>query len=490
LVGGFFAKNEKTTNAFLLGGGKIPWWAASVSCAMSIMSTVSVVGIPGEAYNNGLRYTIIELFVPFTGLAFFYLFIRFYFMVKTYTPYMYLEQRFDARIRGIISVVFFLMRMSYLSLVLFSCAMVFKGIAEWNIQITILCIGIMAIAYCGMGGLKAVIWVNTIKFFALYSGILVTVIICLSQVSGGLFGVIKYAFENERGFSLNSDFFSFDPHVRMTLWLLLFSAIAQYMFLTSADQITIQQLLSTNSYKKAKNSFLGSILIMIPLVTILWFLGLCMFAYFGQNPVSGGNPPGDVALFRFIRCNLPSPLPGLIVATLLATAISTSGSALTALSTVAIKDFYLRFLRPNANEQIQVKASRILVIFIGLCAIGLSMLISIISRTLGETVFEAASIWMAASTVIAPVFFIGVVFPRCNGRHALIGILLGWLVTGAMVLWYIRSKCMGNPISFMAISVPGFITVLFTGFLAQICAKANYPHKNSDLTIWTLKTKS
>jgi SSS family solute:Na+ symporter len=492
-VGGMFARREKTTNAFLLGGSKMPWWAVSVSYLMALLSTVSVVAIPGEAYNNGLRFYISEWIGPIPAIITFFLFVRFYFNVQTFTPFTYLENRFGPSVRATISSIYFFMRISYLAMVLFSCAKVFEGIAGWPIPRTIFLIGIVAFVYATLGGLKAVIWVNVIKFFALCGGLIAAVAVCLQQVDGGAFGVVKYAFAHGHGFnfnSLDSDFFSFDPHVRVTFWLLLISLIGSYMFSNSADQIAIQQLLSTSSYKQARNSFITSILIGIPFGIILWFLGLCMFAYFNQHPMSGGNPGGDVAMFTFIKYKMPSPLPGLVASALLATAISTSGAAMNALATVATKDFYLRFFRAGSSETQQVRFSRAATVVVGILAVLLSVIISLTSRSLGETVLEASSMWIAVMCVIAPTFLVGVLSKRATTVHVMAGIICGWIATLAMIAWYYISKRNGHPISFMAIQVPGLLlTFIFGMVLPFIFGKPAEKIRIDGLTLWTFREK-
>lgn len=492
-LGIFFTRREKNTNDYLLAGSKIPWWAVAISYVMAITSTVSLVSTPGEAYNNGLRLYIMEWFAPVTGLVFFFLFMRFYFSTKTFTPFTYLERRFDARIRGILSTLYFLSRASILAMVIFTCGMVFKGLANWPLWAAILIIGFTGTIYCTLGGFKAVIWTHVLQFFVLGGGLIAAMIACMNNVNGGFPGVIKYAFANDRGFNfdaVNANFFSFDPHVRLTFWLLLLGSIHGYMFYNSSDQVTIQQLLSTSSYKEARRSFLSSIIIFIPLGAVLWFMGLAMFAYFGQHPLAGGNPPGDIALFVFLKTTLPSPLPGLLASAMLAAALGTIGSLVMGLSTVVTKDFYLRFLRPEATEQHQVVFSRFMTLFFGIFGTGMAMIISLSSSTLGETVVEANSIWGATVTVISPIFFIGVINPRCNARHALISMICGLLVIAAMILWYVQSRIAGNPISYIAIAMPGFVTTILCGLVLPLFfGRPPSREKLENLTVWTLSRK-
>jgi len=86
-IGIWFSRGPKNTATYLLGSRSMPWWAIGVSYMMSILSTLSIVSIPGEAYNNGLTVAIGQLFFPIFILLTFLLFIRFYFKSFVFTPF-------------------------------------------------------------------------------------------------------------------------------------------------------------------------------------------------------------------------------------------------------------------------------------------------------------------------------------------------------------------------------------------------------------------
>ncbi len=488
IIGVAFTKKETTTTGYLLGGGKIPWWAIAISYMMALVSTVSLVATPGEAYNNGLRLYTLELFAPIPAILCFHIFMRFYFATKTFTPFTYIENRFDVRIRVIVSTIYFFTRLTYLALVLFSCSMVFKGMIGLDPRFTILLIGITSAIYCTFGGLKAVVWTNVMQFGVLVGGLIAVIVVCIKNVNGGIIGIFDYAFSHGRGFNvenLESDFFSFDPHVRATLWLLIFASSVSYLTYNTSDQLSIQQLLSTKSYKQARKSYLTSILTFIPLGWMLWFIGLSVFCYFSQNPLPEGNPPGDIALFKFITLKMPSPMPGLMASGMLAAAISTISAGITGFATIATKDFYLRFFRPSASEMAQVKFSRIMVFSIGIIATILGLLMYLSSSITGETVIEASAMWIAISAVVAPTFLVGVLNKRCNSNQIFSAICIGWVMTICMVVWYIVGKKTGNPISFLLIQVPGMLTMIAYGMIIpSIFRNPPSAEKIKNLTYW------
>jgi SSS family transporter len=481
------ANGESETDEHLLAGGRTPWWAAAISYVMALFSTVSLVATPGEAYNNGLRLYVLEWFAPFTGLFFFFIFVRFYFNVKTFTPFAYLERRFDARVRVLVSSIYLFTRISALAIILFSCARIFQGLAGWPVWVTALVVGAVSIIYSTLGGLKAVIWIHVLQFVVMVTGIGAVTALAIRSVRGGVPGIISYSFAHGKGFRFEEGFFSFNPHVRITFWALMMASIFGYMFYSSSDQIAIQQLLSTSSYKAARNSFITSTLIFIPLGAVLWFLGLAVFVYFSQHPLPSGNPSGDLALFRFIVLETPQPIPGLVAAAALSAATSTIGAMIMSLSTVATKDFYVRFFRPEAGDERQVAFSRFATVVLGILGTLMAIFMSLTADSLRETVVEANTIWGAIITVVPPVFLLGVISTRCNSNHVLGGVALGICLTIAMIAWYLKSRWEHNPISYLTVAMPAFIGSIVFGLVAPFFAgKRPSLEKLQNLTLFTL----
>jgi SSS family transporter len=496
VMGGLFTTRRKTAveqgdseaDQHLLGGGKIPWWASAISYVMALFSTVSLVATPGEAYNNGLRLYVLEWFAPITGLIFFFIFMRFYFNVKTFTPFAYLERRFDARVRLLISAIYLFTRISILAMILFSCARVFEGMAGWAIWKTAIVVGTVSIIYSTLGGLRAVVWTHVLQFIVMVLGIGSVVFLCSRSVQGGPAGVISYSFAHGRGFNFEEDFFSFSPYVRLTFWTLMMASIFGYMFYASSDQIAIQQLLCTSSYSAARRSFITSILIFVPLGALLWFLGLAVFTYFGQNPLPGGNPPGDLALFKFIVLRTPRPIPGLMASAALSAATSTIGAMIMSLSTVATKDFYVRFYKPEASDVDQVRFTRWMTVSLGVLGTIMAIIISASAQSLRETLVESNTIWGSIITVVPPVFFLGVISTRCNTNHVLGAVAFGLALILAMVIWYLRSRWANHPISYLSVFIPSFLGTILFGLIVPLFAGRRPSREQlANLTLFTLK---
>ena len=464
-IGFYFSRNEKTSEDYLLGGRSMPWWAVAISFVMSLLSTYSIVMVPGEIYNHGLSMWVVSgLLGPFMMIAAFSIFIRFYFHLKSFTPFEYLEKRYDKKLRILITVIYLWTRLIYLSMVLYATSKVFQGGFGWPAWLTIVVVGIIGILYTICGGLKAVIWTDVMQFIVLAVGLGAAVTVLCMNVEGGASGAVTYAFEHGRGLSLFNEesFYRFNPYVRLCLWTILIQTIITPMYYCSADQISIQRLLSTKSYNDAKKSILINPFLTLPFSLTLWFVGLAIFAYYHQNP-SPLVKSGDTAFFTFISTKLPTPFPGIILAAMLAAAMSTLDSGLNSLSTVWLKEFHLRFINNKANESKQVSISRYATLYIGIIAILLGVMIAEFSDTFKQSVVEAATIFEALAVVILPAYLMAVFSRKASSKIIWNMAFLCWGINFGAVTWYMVSRAengISGPISIYYALIPFIIATL------------------------------
>ena len=157
-VGVWFSGGKSDTESYLLGSRNMPWWLIGISYLVSLLSTLTLVGVPGEAYSNGVTLAIGTLMSPLFAILTFYIFVRFYFVNRLFTPFDYLERRFSPKIRVLAAGYFWLSRAIYLGLVLYASAKVFTGADNWPVWVTILVVGGIGTIYTILGGFKAVVW--------------------------------------------------------------------------------------------------------------------------------------------------------------------------------------------------------------------------------------------------------------------------------------------------------------------------------------------
>jgi len=159
-VGLSYAKGERDTESYLLGGRSIAWWAVGISFTVSLTSTLSFVGTPGEAYEHGLTLSMSMLVMPIAAISSFYLFVRFHFKQRMFTPFelpgaALRPSRTRHRSRPFLAD----------SSQLFGAGALFvvEGAAGWNIHGTIVLVGAVGIGYTILGGIRAVVWTDLIQ---------------------------------------------------------------------------------------------------------------------------------------------------------------------------------------------------------------------------------------------------------------------------------------------------------------------------------------
>lgn len=490
-VGIYFKWREAhgNTEEYLLGNRGMSWWLIGIAYVMTLLSTNSLVSVPGEAYNYGLSLALRYFLAPLAGIAIFYLFIRFFFRSRVFTPFTYLQERFDLRVRALGSIFYVFIRLFYLALVLYSSALVLLAVAGWPLAQSILIIGVIGLAYVYLGGAKALIWADFIQFLLLIAGLAFVVGICVLQVEGGVAGIMRYAFANGRGFEAaqQPSFYALDPFVRLNLWVMLFVTVSDRMFYASSDQLAVQRLLSTSSYKQAERSYWFSQILTLPTLLVLWFLGLAIYAFYGQNPPESGPLTGDAALFRFVGTELPPFVTGLFVAAVLGAIMSTLDAGFHSLATVLVKDVYQVFINRNATEQMQMRLSRLLIAVIGFVSMGIALFMAVTSGKVASSFMETQVFWISFQGLLAMVFLIGVTSCRVTAGDILRAFGIACMVTLITIWFYIQSRGTGRPMSFLFVSIPGEIAMLVFGYLPALWRPRLPREKTDGLTLFTLK---
>jgi SSS family solute:Na+ symporter len=156
LIGWRAKARQGNATEYFLDGRRTHWIIAGVSLYATLFSTVSFVGMPGEAYKNGVLYGLYSFgYFLFTPLAM-WLLLRFFYDTRSFTAYEYLERRYDGRVRTLGALLFLGARLLSGATVLYAAAKIFETLVGWNAGATILIVGVFTIYYCYIGGMRAI----------------------------------------------------------------------------------------------------------------------------------------------------------------------------------------------------------------------------------------------------------------------------------------------------------------------------------------------
>ncbi len=441
-IGFYFSKNEKNSDDFLLGGRSMPYVAIGLSCMMSLLSSVSIVIVPGEIFKNGLTlFSLSSTLGLFLAIPCFLLFIRFYFKLGSFTPYEYLEYRYTPAVRSIIAISSLYTRILYLGTVLYTTSKIFEGAYGWSAWQTILLVGVIGTLYTVMGGMKAVVWSDVMQFVVLIGGFIVVVIVLSINMKGGPWGAISYAFEHGRGLPqyASADFYKLSPYIRLSFWLLLYGAIVGPLTTACSDQIAIQRFLSTKNWKEGFKSQIVATFTAFPFILVLMFVGLALFTYYAQNP-DPGLKDSDGVFFRFIATHLPTPMPGIFMAAMLAAIMSTLDSGMNSMATIWLKEVHQKYIDKKICSRKEVRVSRWATLIVGCIAIILGLLLDSSGKWLAQSAAEIGVLFALFSAIILPAFLFAVLSPRANSM--LIWMLMFYSIGDGVAakIWYALSR--------------------------------------------------
>lgn len=354
-VGYIFGRRERDTEDFFLGGRKIPWLAVCFSILATELSALTFIGVPADSFRADHAYIQFAFGSMLGRLGIALLFMPAFYRGKVTTVYEYLVQRFGTGTRNTATLFFFVTRLLASGVRLFGASIAVSVVTGWPI---IPCIGIMALvamAYTSLGGIKAVVWTDVLQITVFLGGALLAAIYLLTKIPGGWEGVTSVAGPLGKlrafdlGISLNN------PRI---LLVGLVNGCIQTFAALGTDQDLAQRMLTTKRTREAQKSIVLTGIIDFPLVMLFLSIGTLLFVFYHFFPDPNIPAQTDRIFPFFIMTQLPVGLRGLLIAGVLAAAMSSTDSALGALSSSAVVDVYKPYIRKKATEKHYLRASR------------------------------------------------------------------------------------------------------------------------------------
>jgi len=279
-------RKSKNIDAYLLGSHKSHWWTIGLSVMATQASAITFLSTPGQAFSDGMRFIQFYFGLPVAMVIICIVFIPRFFQMKVFTVYEFLEQRFDLRTRLLASFLFMVQRGLGAGITIFAPSIIFSAILGWNLNLTIIFIGVMVTLYTFVGGTKAVSVTHKLQMSVMMGGILTAVIVTLYLMPHGIGVLDSIRLAGIHG-KLNIVDFSFDIDNRYTFW----SGITGGTFLALAyfgtDQSQAQRYLTGQSIAESRLGLLFNAFFKIPMQFIILFAGVMVFVFyqFHSSPV-------------------------------------------------------------------------------------------------------------------------------------------------------------------------------------------------------------
>jgi solute:Na+ symporter, SSS family len=444
LFGMRFRKRQRTLRDYFLAGRDIPWWAISLSIVAAETSTLTIISLPGLAYGTDMTFLQVAMGYIAGRCIISFLLLPHYFRGDLFTAYELIEKRFGSRLRTLTSGLFLLTRAAAEGVRVYAVSIVVSIALGTGEIASIAIITVLTLIYTFEGGLAAVIWTDVVQTVIYVGGTLVGVATIIHYVPGGWSHIhqIAAAGNKLRVFDFTPTFWK--PY---TFWAGLIGGTFFTIASHGTDQLIVQRLLAARNQRQSALALVLSGIAIFFLFALFLLLGLMLFAYYLLPTSHFGT--ADRIYPTFIVTKMPHGISALLIAAILAAAMSNLSAALNSLSSSTILDFYLR-LRPQTPEDRKMRLSRLSTI---VWAIVLFVLAVLSLRSVGRVVEVGLQIASVAYGAMLGVFLLGVLTRRATQNGAMPGMIVGfatevylWQFTPVPWTWWVA---IGSVVTFV-----------------------------------------
>jgi SSS family solute:Na+ symporter len=422
IIGILSARRKKiSSEGFFLAGRSLNWAMIGAALFAANISTIHMVGLAANGFKDGIVWGNFEWMATFLLIILALFFAPFYFRNRISTLPEFLEKRYGPRSRSFFAFIVIITALfSHIGISLYAGAVVLKTFFGIDIMVSIIAISFITTLYSILGGLRAIVVIESFQSVILIGGAALLTILCFALLhEKGIHSMaeLRAVLRPNQLDILQSGNTSILPWYAI---LLGYPVLGIYYW--CADQTIVQKVLGAKTMTDAQNGPLFAGFLKILPVFIMVFPGILAYALFPDKIAD----PNDT-LMVLISNVLPSGLMGLMTAALLAALMSTISAGLNSVGTLVSLDIVKR-IRPSTPDKMVIRAGRITSLVVIILAISWSPWIGRF-----ESIFDAISIVLSMlSPPVASVFVMGILSTRGNDRVALSTMVFG-LMAGTMV---------------------------------------------------------
>jgi len=496
-IGLYVSRGMRTTRKFFTADRSIPTWAVTFTLMATIVGSGTFVGHPGTSYEKGMILFLPHMLLPLVLIIVSIWIVPFYRRVVKMSAYEYVGQRFGLTSRIYTSFGFLADRTFDLGVTLVTTGIALYVFTGWEPIYVILGVGTFTLIYTMIGGITAVAWTNVAQGIILSGGALLILgrVLFAPEISDPI-GIIKSSWGAGK-YSFGSWEFSwrmlFDRETT-TIWIFFFAYFIQWSRRYITDQHIVQHYLIAKTDKAAsRGAFLGA-LSCLPIFFTFMFIGGSFYGFFDLMPGDSGPLQPDEVMPYFLSHYIPSGVLGLILAAILAAAMSSVSADLNSIATVLTTDYFGN-IWPKASEKIKLLFGRFMVVAGGLLASTIAVML--LPKDGSEPLMQRA---ITIATIISGgtlgLFLLGFLTRRATRTGAYAGIAACLIFT----TWALLSKPDGagsRMVNFgfnwemntILIGVFGHFVLFGIGYLVSRIFGGYRPENVASLTIRELHNK-
>jgi SSS family solute:Na+ symporter len=328
---------EAVSRDYFLGGRTAPWWALALSIVATETSTLTIIGTPAISYGGNLTFLQLVFGYLVGRVLIVVLLLPGYFRGEFFTAYALIEKRFGERMRAVAATTFLITRAVAEGVRVSAIALVVSVVLGTSERLAVLIVIALTVLYTFEGGMKAVIWTDVAQLLVYLTGSAVTFWVILHRIPGGWSEVTQVA--AAAGHKLQVFDFSFHLATKYTFWSGLIGGAFLTMASHGTDQTIVQRLLAAKNQRDSRRALLTSGVIVLVQFTVFLLIGVLLYVFAQHAPLLAAGERTDRILPVFLVREMPMGLAGLLLASIVAVAMSNASGSLNSLAASSVLDF-------------------------------------------------------------------------------------------------------------------------------------------------------
>ena len=282
IYGVWKTRGSKNIKEFLLANKSARWYTVTLSIMATQASAITFLSTPGQAFVDGMRFVQFYIGLPIAMIILSVTAVPIFHKMNAFTAYEFLEQRFDLKNRALGSILFLIQRGLAAGFTILAPSLILSVLLDWDLNFTIIVLGILVIIYTTSGGTDAVNKTHILQMAVIFTGMIAAFIMIFKLLPADISVIDAVKVAGKSG-KLNAIDFTFNLNDRYTFWTGLIGGTFLALSYFGTDQSQVQRYLSGSSIAQSRTGLLMNGIVKIPMQFFILFVGAMVFVFYQFN---------------------------------------------------------------------------------------------------------------------------------------------------------------------------------------------------------------
>ena len=424
-IGFWFMRRNRSADDYFRGGGKLPWWAVSMSIYATMFSSITFLSIPALVYKTDMCYFVISFGILILAPVVVKWYLPYFRRLNLTSAYEYLEVRFNLPCRLFASAAFTCFMVARTAVVTYLPAIAIAAVTDVDVNTAIVAVTIITILYCTVGGVEAVIWSDFVQSILLIGSTALILATLIAGTDGGFSGFVRMGLDagKFKVFDFALDF------TKPTFWVVFTGGVVANLASYTSDQCVVQRYMTTKDERSAAKSIMLNGVMSLANCFVFFTMGVALWTFYKSHPdLLPQIAKNDQILPAYIATGLPRGVSGLVLAAIAAATMSTLSSNLNSAATAVTTDFYERvWLRRHGGDgRGLMRCGKVCTVVTGILGGGFALVLANMEI---YSIYDQFQRFLGVLTAgLGCLFFMGVFMKRVNGFGATCGLIANYVV--------------------------------------------------------------